>query len=99
MNARRCKRLIGPALALTFMGLVGCVATVGYDGYDGSDNAFGYGGGLYAPYGYSYGGWGPGYHVGPPRGGERRGERAGSPYHSRMPSRPSPSIPTRVRRR
>jgi hypothetical protein len=39
-------------------------------GYDGGGGG-GYVGGVYAPGGYEYGGWGPGYHVGPPRGDER----------------------------
>ena len=30
----------------------------------------GYVGGVYQPGGYEYGRWGPGYHVGPPRGDE-----------------------------
>jgi hypothetical protein len=50
--------------------LVGACAVgpVGYDGDVGVD----YYGGFYEPYGYDYGGWGPGYYVGPPRGGDRR---------------------------
>lgn len=67
--------------------------------------------GVYEPAGYEYGGWGPGYHVAPPRrverGDEHRGERGGehrpepakqSPphaYRQAPPSRPAPSIPTR----
>jgi hypothetical protein len=44
-------------------------------GYEG-DVGVGYVGGVYGPGGYDYGGWGPGYRVGPPRGGERgRGGR------------------------
>jgi hypothetical protein len=71
----------------------------------------GYVGGVYEPSGYEYGGWGPGYHVAPPRGGERGDAHGGdhggqrrpeqatqSPpraYRPAPPSRPAPSIPTR----
>ncbi len=58
-----------------------------------------YGVGFYEPYGYEYGGWGPGYRVGPPRGGERRPDhRAHPPAYRPAPSgRPMPSIPNRSR--
>ena len=57
---------------LAFMSLAACVV----GGY-GGDVGVGYVGGVYEPGGYEYGGWGPGYRVGPPRGGERgRGGRA-----------------------
>jgi hypothetical protein len=51
---------------------------------------------VYAPAGYTYGGWGPRYHVGPPRGGEYQRQRP--PSHAYRPapqSRPIPTIPTR----
>ncbi|MGB9330517.1 MAG: hypothetical protein WCB10_07090 [Steroidobacteraceae bacterium] len=51
------------ALALT--GLTACFV----GGYDGGGGV-GYVGGVYQPGGYEYGRWGPGYHVGPPRGDE-----------------------------
>jgi hypothetical protein len=56
----------------------------------------GYVGGVYESPGYEYGGWGPGYHVGPPRGGERRREQP-SPraYRPAPPSRGVPSLPAR----
>jgi len=63
------------------MTLAACVAT-GYDGEVG----VGYFGGIYEPGGYEYGGWGPGYRVGPPRGGVRAPGR-----------RSAPSIPQRAR--
>jgi hypothetical protein len=75
------------------MMLSGCVATGG-----------GYVEGVYEPAGYGYGGWGPRYHVAPPRGGERRDEHEGErrreqaparAYRPASPSRPAPSIPTR----
>ncbi len=60
----------------------------------------GYVGGVYEPSGSDYGGWGPGYYVGPSRHGERRREHV-SPkaYRPAPPSRPAPPIPTRERRR
>ncbi len=48
--------------------VLGACAVTPY-GYD--DAGVGYYGGVYAPYGYDYGGWDGGYRVGPPRGGER----------------------------
>jgi len=64
----------------------------------------GYVGGVYEPPGYVYGGWGPGYHVGPPpHGGERRPEHPTQAppraYRPAPPSRPAPSIPSRPRGR
>jgi hypothetical protein len=56
----------------------------------------GYVGGVYEPSGSDYGGWGPGYHVAPPRRGERRPEQSSPHAYRPAPrSRPSPSIPTR----
>lgn len=82
--------------------LQACAVTgVGIDGTVG----VGYDAGYYEPYGYEYGGWGPGYRVGPGRGGERRGgyhggggRPSGHPNYRPAPSsRPSPSIPNRPR--
>jgi hypothetical protein len=56
---------IAAAGVLAIVMLAACVAA----GYDGDDGGVGYVGGYYEPYGYVYGGWGPGYRVGPPRGG------------------------------
>jgi hypothetical protein len=72
--------------------LFSCVASGGYvDGvYEGP--------GYYAGPAYEYGAWGANYHVGPPRGGERRAERpAPHAYRSAAPSRRTPSIPSRTR--
>jgi len=69
---------------LTLGSLTGCLVG-GYGGDDG-DVGVGYVGGIYEPGGYEYGGWGRGYHVGPPRG-DARGSRG----------RPPPSIPHRAR--
>jgi hypothetical protein len=77
----------------------GC-AVVG-DGY-GYNDSVSVGIGLwpdyYEPYGSYYGGWGPGYRVGPSRGGSFHPDRgAGRPmpraYRPAPASRPMPSIP------
>lgn len=61
----------------------------------------GYVGGVYEPSGYGYGGWRPGYHVGPSRGDERRREQPKQPspraYRPAPPTRGIPSIPSRPR--
>lgn len=61
-----------------------------------------YGVDFYEPYGQDYGGWGPGYMVGPPRNGDRHfTTRHFSPSpHAYRPaplSRPLPSLPTHSR--
>ncbi len=80
-------------LALVSSGCVGSVGGYGYDGY-GVD--------YYEPYGADYGGWGPGYRVGPVRGGDHRPDRgpgrsAGHAYRSAPASHAMPSIPSRSR--
>jgi hypothetical protein len=76
-------------------------------GVDGSVGV-GYVGGYYEPYGYDYGGWGPGYAVGPYRGGiggydrdhDRDRGRGHAPAFRAAPSgRSMPSIPGRSRGR
>jgi hypothetical protein len=69
------------------------VSGVGVDGEVG----VGYDAGYYQPYGYDYGGWGGGYHVGPGRGGDRRGGQPSHAYRPAPASRPTPSIPSRSR--
>jgi hypothetical protein len=76
---RACK--VGAVGLLTLTGLAACFV----GGYDGGGGV-GYVDGVYAPGGYEYGGWGPGYRVGPPRGGERG-----------PGGRPAPSIPHEAR--
>jgi hypothetical protein len=87
--------VVGGALVLL---LPGCVAGGGY--YDGGVGVS-YGADFYEPYGYEYGGWGPGYWVGPPRGGggwhHRDGGGRAPAYHPAAPSRSMPSIPSRHR--
>jgi hypothetical protein len=69
---RSCK--IG-TLGLSAMVTLGACVVGGY----GGDVGVGYVGGVYDPGGYEYGGWGGGYRVGPPRGGERDSRGRGAP--------------------
>jgi len=71
-------------IGLSLLGIVAACVGVGYDGTVG----VGYVGGYYAPGGYDYGGWGRGYHVAPPRGGDS---------HAGHEGRAAPSIPSRSR--
>jgi hypothetical protein len=78
---------VGALEFLLFTVLCACLAGGGYIG------------GYSEPYGSDYGGWGRGYHVGPPRGGERRPEPSSTHAYRPAPSsRSTPSIPTRPRR-
>jgi hypothetical protein len=108
-------RLVAAALlALLLTQLGGCAGTsVGVsaaypDGYwDGPvyDYDFGY---FYGPP-VIYGGWGPGYYVGPPRWdghphgwggyphGAPHGDGHGPAFHPAPPSRPLPSVPSAPR--
>jgi hypothetical protein len=76
---------VGPAGVLVLTSLAGCVVG-GYGGGVG----LGYVGGVYEPGGYEYGGWGPGYRVGPPRDDEH-GHGGGD--HGPGRGRATPSIP------
>jgi hypothetical protein len=66
------------------------------------DEGNGYGGGMgldyYEPAGYVFGGWNPGYFVGPTRGGNQVPVPTSSPaphtYKDALASRPLPSIPS-----
>lgn len=78
----------------------GCAVTGGGYGYDES---VGVGVDYYEPYGADYGGWAPGYRVGPPRGRrggpDHRGGGGGSrpsphAYRPAPASHPMPSIPS-----
>jgi len=65
--------------------------------YDGDSGA-----GYYEPSGVVYGGWGPGYHVAPYRGGDHRPARGGGhaparAYKAAPASRSIPSIPSKSR--
>jgi hypothetical protein len=95
------RRYLMSSLGIGLLTLLnGCV--VGGAGYE-EGVGVSYGADFYEPYGYEYGGWGPRYRVGPPRGGEPRlGRPSGSrppAYHSAAPSRAMPSIPSRPRGR
>jgi hypothetical protein len=82
--------------SLLAVGIGGCVATGA--GYDGGGVDVGVSAGFYEPYGYDYGGWGPGYYVGPGRGGERRGGPGRSHTYRPAPAnRSPPTIPSRSR--
>jgi hypothetical protein len=75
----------------------GCVVPDGGYGYDGG---VGVGLDYYEPYGADYGGWGPGYRVGPIRGGDFRGgggRVASHAYRSAPAGHSAPSIPSRAR--
>ena len=81
---------------MLFAALSGCVVTgAGYDADVGfsEDVGISFIQGVFQPYDYDYGGWVPGYHVGPPHRGEPRHE--GSPHEDdrgpRQSSHPEPS--------
>ena len=101
MNATR-RWWRSAALGLVVLtGLYGCVAGPGY--YD-EGVGVGFVGGYYEPYepfGYAYGGWAPGFFVGPPRGylprRIPRGVLPRRPYRRAPGSRPIPSIPMHPR--
>ena len=83
MKARSLKLSVA---LLLLAGLGACaVEGGGYDGDVGVGVGVGYVGDYYEPCCGGYGGWGGGYRVGPPRGGDR------GPGHS------APSIPSRSR--
>jgi hypothetical protein len=97
MNPELLRRLASALLFCPLLALpVGCAVTG--DGTNSVGVAT-FGLDYYEPFGYDYGGWGPGYAVGPFRGGgERIGRRggpsSGQPFRSAGPGRSMPSIPT-----
>ncbi len=94
MNVVRNRWMAAGLGVLTLTLLYACEVTgVGVDG------TVGYAGDYYEPYGYAYGGWGPGYRVGPYRGGDwHGGGHPSRPFRSAAPSRALPSLPSRSRR-
>jgi hypothetical protein len=77
--------------------LSGCIVPGGDYGYDGG---VAYGADYYEPYGAVYGGWGPGYRVGPVRDGGYRSDHGGGEghaYRAAPASHSIPSIPSRSR--
>ena len=101
MKSLMQRRAMRGLMVIMFAAVTGCVAEGGYDG--GAE--VGYGVDFYEPFGYEYGGWGPGYGVGPPRRGFDRGRgdfHGGAPhppYRPAAPSRSMPSLPTHSRGR
>jgi hypothetical protein len=97
MNASSLRWSISALVLGLFVTLaIGCVVRDG--GYGGGVNVAG-GLDYYEPYGADYGGWGPGYQVGPVRGGDYHhaayDNRSPSAHSSRAysGSRSAPSIP------
>jgi hypothetical protein len=90
------KRWLGFGFGAAALVLMNACAVEGV-GVDGSVGVVGYDGGYYEPDGYAYGGWGPGYRVGPGRGGYQRGGHPSESYRRAPASRPTPSIPSRPR--
>jgi len=88
MNIVHQRWMVSALGLLLFAGLCACIAGGGYVG------------GYSESYGSDYGGWGSGYQVGPPRGGERRPAQSSThAFRPAPPSRSTPSIPTRPRSR
>lgn len=92
MNIARQRWIVGAVGLLSVMGLCACLVAG-----RGRDDGTVYVGGYYEPSGREHGGWGPGYHVAPPRGGERRPETQ-HVYRPAPPSHKIPTIPTRPHR-
>jgi hypothetical protein len=93
----RARWAIGFAGALSLAMLSSCAV----DGVSG-EVGVGYVGGYYEPYGYDYGGWGPGYAVGPYRGGHGGyyRDRGHAPaFHPAPQGHRMPSLPSRPRGR
>ncbi len=96
-----------PSIRLAFLfGLLGaylflCGCAVGPYGY-GDQVSVGLGVGYYEPMGSYYGGWEPGYQVGPYRDGEPHHNGEGHPhapsYRQASPAHGVPSIPSGGRR-
>jgi hypothetical protein len=95
---KRARCTIAASSALTFMGAAlgaAGLSSCAVDGVGGSVG-IGYVGGYYEPYGYDYGGWGPGYAVGPYRGGhgDFHHDRGHAPaFRPPAPHHPMPSLP------
>jgi hypothetical protein len=78
---------------LSILVLSGCIVPDGGYGYGGVAVGADY----YEPYGVDYGGWGPGYQVGPWRGGGGRAVGAGGAahaYRSAPAGHATPSLPS-----
>ena|ERR1700733_9913225 len=91
MNALQRNSSLGMLGFILLTAFAGCIVPGG--GYDEGPSVS-YGVGIYEPAGYDYGGWGPGYRVGPPPRGDR--DRRDGPPRSQQDghqSRQAPSIP------
>jgi hypothetical protein len=77
------------AALLVLGAALGCVGV----GFSGDAHEAGYVDGVYEPFGFEYGGWGPDYRVGPPRGGDERRAFGTHGFEAAPHSRPTPSIP------
>jgi hypothetical protein len=99
MNALMKRLLI--VLAIGLLTFTESACTVVGDGFAGNGNV-GVGLDYYEPLGFDFGGWGPGYGIGPYHDGSHRFESRGSgsaghAYRSAPSSRAIPSIPSQGR--
>ena len=81
--------------------ILAAISSCAVDGVSGGVGV-GYVDGYYEPYGYDYGGWGPGYAVGPYRDGHAGfyRDRGHAPaFHPAPHGHAMPSIPSRPRGR
>jgi hypothetical protein len=96
MNPSLSRWLLVAVSGIAVVILQSCVA--GGGAYYGGGVDVTYGADFYEPWGYEYGGWGPGYWVGPPRGGWDQHHHPGDrPRPYRPVERSAPSIPNRRR--
>jgi hypothetical protein len=99
MNNLFSRRLVISLLVGLYTALLaGCVVVDGGYGYGYGDGVGGdVGLDYYEPFGMNYGGWSPGYRVGPSRGEGQRGSGQSSQhsYRSAPASHSAPSIPSR----
>jgi len=93
-NSRARLPAVACLIALSTAVVSGCAVPAGGPAYGG-----GLGVDYYEPYGYGYGGWGPGYYVAPFRGGDHRFDRGGGfsqsahAFRSAPAGRGMPSLP------
>jgi hypothetical protein len=85
----------GPVTRLPVLALLAVAAMALVAGCAVSDGGYGYGSvDYYEPYGFGYGGWGPGYGVAPFRGDHRFvGFHGAHAFRGAPAGRPMPSLP------